>query len=315
MRVKPFIYTFFILSVLAAPLFSQNLSRLEYIQKYQVLAIKEMTRSGVPASITMAQACLESADGNSRLAKLSNNHFGIKCKTNWNGEAVYYDDDERNECFRSYKTVEESYFDHTNFLMDNFRYAFLFNFPQTDYKSWARGLKKAGYATAPSYDRQLIEIIETFQLHQLDTKRNESELANFEQLKIGARVHNGMLINPYHTREPQLVNGLKAVVAKQGDTFEIIAQEFGLNAWELYRFNDYPQGYVPQPNEIIYIQAKKRKAPKGTGPHVVGEGETMHYISQFYGVKLKPLCLRNKMRTGDQPVAGQSIRLGKKTGN
>jgi flagellum-specific peptidoglycan hydrolase FlgJ len=133
---------------------AQN-AREEYIRKYQLLAIEEMGRSGIPASIKMAQAILESGNGNSELARKSNNHFGIKCKTGWKGQKVYYDDDEKGECFRKYKSVHDSYIDHTNFLMTSPRYAFLFKLPPDDYKSWAKGLKQAGYATARHYDQTL----------------------------------------------------------------------------------------------------------------------------------------------------------------
>jgi flagellum-specific peptidoglycan hydrolase FlgJ len=145
-----------------------RLSRREYIDLYKDIAIREMHRSGIPASITMAQGCLESDNGNSSLSRKSNNHFGIKCKTGWDGPRVYHNDDALNECFRKYPTVEDSYDDHTNFLMTQPRYAFLFAHKHTDYKSWAYGLKKAGYATDPNYPERLIKIIEEENLHALD---------------------------------------------------------------------------------------------------------------------------------------------------
>ncbi len=291
---------------------SQN-PRYEYIQKYQLLAIEEMNRSGIPASITMAQACLESADGNSELAKKSNNHFGIKCKSDWTGKKVYYDDDKKDECFRKYPTVEDSYIDHTNFLMKNVRYQSLFQLDPTDYVNWARGLKKAGYATAQNYDKKLIEIIENFQLHRLDYKISMDELAAYEQRRIGNHgVSNSLTINPYRKRDILIINGLKTVSVKKDDSYEIIAQEMGLNTWELYKFNDQPNGYVPQPNEVVYIQNKKRRAPKNHLTHVVSQGETMHYIAQLNGIRLNPLLKRNNMKQGQQPVPGQIIHLRNK---
>ncbi len=161
-----------------------QISRAEYIQKYQLLAIEEMNRSGIPASITMAQACLESGNGGSELSKKSNNHFGIKCKSYWTGKKVYYDDDEKNECFRKYKTVEESYIDHTNFLMDNPRYYELFQLSSDDYIGWAKGLKKAGYATARDYDKRLINIIEEYQLFRLDYRISLDQLTASNHSKI-----------------------------------------------------------------------------------------------------------------------------------
>lgn len=289
--------------------FSQQITRQEYINRYQLLAIEEMNRSGVPASITMAQGILESSSGNSELARLSNNHFGIKCKTGWKGKKVYYDDDRKNECFRKYTSVEESYIDHTNFLMDNPRYAFLFQLEHTDYKGWARGLKKAGYATAHDYDKRLIKIIEDHKLHRLDLKMTFSEISGLEQRSMGnPGISNSLTINAYQSHDVIKMNRVKAVVIRKGDTYEMLAQEFGLNDWELYKFNDQRAGYRPVPNEIVYIQAKKNRS-KEKATHRVQEGESMHYISQMYGIKLKPLCRRNGMNPGQMPQVGQIIKL------
>ncbi len=288
-------------------------TRSEYIQKYQLLAIEEMNRSGIPASVKMAQACLESADGKSELAKKSNNHFGIKCKSNWTGKKVYFDDDERDECFRKYKNVEESYIDHTNFLMDNPRYFDLFKLPSDDYIGWAKGLKKAGYATARDYDNRLIKIIEDYQLYRLDYRVSFNQLTASSNASFKSDgVSDGLRINPFNVHSITERNGLKTVVANEGDTYEIIAQELGLKSWELYNFNDQPKGYRPQTNEIIYVEAKNTKTPKGLKTHIARANETMHYISQLYGVKLKPLYRRNKMKYGEQPDIGQVIYLNKK---
>lgn len=297
------------LTVTVTMVFSQRLSRLEYIQNYQVLAIKEMNRSGIPASIKMAQACLESDDGNSRLANISNNHFGIKCKSDWNGQYVLFDDDEKNECFRKYSTVEESYTDHTNFLLNNSRYAFLFSFSPTDYKSWAKGLKTAGYATDRHYPERLVKIIEEYELYRLDEKISPEELQVYEQKKIGQTFDNQLTINPYGSRKVEIINGLKTVVARDGDTFEIIAQEFGLKTWEIYRFNDYRSGYQPVENEVLYIQNKRYRAQKDQPTYVAGPDDTMHFISQRFGIRLRPLYSRNGMKTGQKPQPGQVINL------
>ncbi len=288
-------------------------NRIDYIKKYQLLAIKEMNRSGIPASITMAQACLESGDGLSELARKSNNHFGIKCKSSWKGKRVYYDDDARNECFRKYKTVEESYDDHTKFLSNNPRYSFLFELEPTDYKGWARGLKKAGYATAGHYDKTLIKIIEDYKLYRLDYKMSMNEMAVYEQKRIGNDgISNSLTINPYRTHDIITINRLKAIVVKKGDTYQSIAQEVDKKAWELYRFNDLPKRYEPQPNEIVYIEKKHRRASKDNLTHKVEPGESMHYISQMYGIKLRPLYSRNDMKYGEHPKPGQILNLRKK---
>ena len=296
--------------LLASSSFAQKITRKEYIRRYQLLAIEEMNRSGIPASITMAQGCLESGNGNSELSVLSNNHFGIKCKTGWRGPKVYYDDDRRNECFRKYTSVEESYIDHTNFLMDNPRYAELFKLEHTDYKAWARGLKKAGYATAHDYDKRLIKIIEENKLHRLDLKMTFNELPAFEQKSVSnGNISNKLTINAYHPHEVMKVNRVKAVAVREGDTFEMIAQELGLNDWEIYKYNDRKPGYRPIPNEIVYIQPKKNKTPRGLETHRVEEGESMHYISQIYGIKLSALYKRNNMTLGQTPAVGQIINL------
>ena len=263
--------TFFFILLISHSLFSfSQISRTEYIQRYQVLAIQEMNRSGVPASITMAQGCLESADGNSELSKKSNNHFGIKCKSGWSGQKVYYDDDAKNECFRKYKTVEDSYIDHTNFLMNNSRYESLFKLKPTDYKGWAHGLKRAGYATAKTYANRLIEIIETNKLHRLDYKMNLDEITAFEQKQMGSKgISNSLTINAFQSHQIIKRNRIKSIVARKGDTYEIIAQELELKEWILYKFNDQPESYRPQENEIVYIQSKKRKTPKNILTHKV----------------------------------------------
>ena len=302
-----YLFALFYLSVFTV--YAQQ-SRYEYIEKYQLLAIEEMNRTGIPASIKMAQACLESADGNSELARKSNNHFGIKCKSDWKGKKVYYDDDAKNECFRKYNKVEDSFIDHSDFLMNNQRYGFLFDLDPTDYQGWAKGLKQAGYATARHYDKRLIEIIEKNRLYRLDYKMNFEELMVFEQKKIGnSGISNSLTIDPFHMHQVEKRNRVKSVVALKGDTYEIIAQEFGLTDWEIYKFNDQPPGYTPQPNEVVYIQPKKRRASKEKTTHTAQEGETMHYLSQMYGLKLKPLYFRNKMKLGQKTLPGQIIFL------
>ncbi len=303
--------TLILLAVLTQTVIAQQ-ARQDYVNKYQLLAIEEMNRSGIPASIKMAQACLESGNGNSELSLKSNNHFGIKCKTTWRGQKVYYDDDLNDECFRKYRTVEESFIDHTNFLMNNPRYAFLWNLDPTDYKGWARGLKKAGYATAPNYHLLLIKIIEDHQLYRLDHKMDVNEMVAFNQSNLNPNISKSMTINPFTSHKVRRINGLKAVVARKGDTFEIIAQELGMKDWELYSFNDHRQGYQPQPGEVIYIQRKRRRAAKDHATHVVEPGETMHYISQLYGVRLRPLYRKNRMKWGEQPEVSEVINLRKR---
>ncbi|MEE4287089.1 MAG: glucosaminidase domain-containing protein [Mariniphaga sp.] len=290
-----------------------QMSREQYIQRYQLLAIEEMGRSGIPASVKMAQAVLESGNGNSQLSRNSNNHFGIKCKSTWKGQRVYHDDDEKGECFRKYKSVEESYIDHTNFLMGNPRYAFLFTLPPDDYKGWAKGLKDAGYATARHYDKSLIKIIEDNELYRLDQKQIiRPLLAHSRSPELNKGMSDKMIINPFNSRKKVTINNLDAVVAREGDTYEILAQSLGIEAWELYNFNDQGAGYRPQPNEVVYIEQKHRRSSKNQEFHTVAEGETMHFISQMYGLKLKPLYRRNRMKQGEQPQTGEVVYLRKR---
>ncbi|MGE0018247.1 MAG: glycoside hydrolase family 73 protein [Draconibacterium sp.] len=300
-----------IFEVLVFTAFSQQ-TRTQYIEKYQMLAIEEMQRTGIPASIKMAQACLESANGNSNLSKLSNNHFGIKCKSNWTGPSVKWDDDERNECFRKYNTVEESFIDHSNFLVNSPRYASLFQLAPNDYVGWAHGLKAAGYATAPDYAQRVIKIIEDNKLYLLDSGVNIDDLAIAQRAKLSGENVSDRLKIDLVAHKVINVNHLKAVVAREGDTYEIIAQGFRKKAWEIYHFNDQPEGYRPQKNEVVYIQKKHKKAQKGKDFHRVEAGETMHFISQVYGVRLNMLYKRNKMKPGEEPKTEEVIYLRKK---
>jgi LysM repeat protein len=199
-------------------------------------------------------------------------------------------------------------------LINSPRYAELFKLDRTDYKSWAKGLKKAGYATAENYDKHLIKIIEDFELFKLDHKMTKAEMAAYENLKIKQTDTKGLAVNPYRYHPVAMRNRLKTIVVLPGDTFESIAEEFGLEVWELYLMNDYPKEYPPQTNEIVYIESKRRKPVGKVKQYQVGSGESMHYISQLYGIKLRPLLKRNNMQPGDQPKPGQTIYLKKKRG-
>ncbi|WP_372776514.1 glucosaminidase domain-containing protein [Mangrovibacterium sp.] len=299
---------FISLCSLATVCLSQRVTtREEYILQYRTLAVHEMQRCGIPASIKLAQACLESGNGNSELSRKSNNHFGIKCKSTWQGKRVYHDDDMRNECFRHYNSVEESFIDHSNFLMANPRYGDLFLLDITDYKGWARGLKKAGYATASHYAESLIKIIEDHKLYQYDNVRNEAQI---NLVATDNKPHHSKnLINPYQSRKVVLRNGLKSIVVKAGDTPQSIADEFGIKIWEIFKYNDLPDNHRLQVNEILYIVPKRSKALRNFNTHVFESDDTMHYLSQRYGVRLKRLYRLNRMRIGDRPAKGTVIYL------
>jgi hypothetical protein len=295
----------------ASPDSYRKLSRQEYIDHYAQIAIEEMNEYHIPASITLAQACLESADGNSPLARISNNHFGIKCKTGWIGQSVYYDDDDRNECFRKYNSPVESFRDHSRFLMESTRYQFLFNYDITDYKRWAHGLKKAGYATDPSYPDRLIKIIEDFQLNELD--RYFKKGVNYATIKRnGSSVGREFSVNPYATRNVHERNGSRAFFAREGDTYERIAEEFSIKEWEIFKYNDCVKGSRPEENSIVYVHGKRGKAPRGNEYHIVREGETLWSIAQWYGVRLNALYRINRLKKGEEAKPGQRISLRKR---
>ena len=283
-----------------------GLSREAYINTYAELAMKEMARVGIPASITLAQGCLESNNGNSTLAVNGNNHFGIKCHE-WTGKKIYHDDDKRNECFRAYASAYESYMDHSLFLTTKQRYAFLFELKLHDYRGWARGLKKAGYATAPNYANLLIKIIEDNELYRYDLLVLEGGLGN------GTDSTSHLTDHGYTTtREILMNNRIEYVVVQPGDTPESIRAELDLYQNEIYRYNNLYRGERLEPGQVIYLQPKRRKAARGNEIHVVESGETMYDISQIYGVKLKYLYRRNLMTEGEQPLEGTEIYLRRK---
>ena len=281
----------------------ERMSRAEYIKTYKELAIAEMKRSGIPASITMAQACIESGDGNSRLAKKANNHFGIKCHDDWNGKEIHHDDDKKNECFRKYTSVHESFRDHSNYLLSKSRYEFLFELDPFDYKAWARGLKKAGYATDPSYAGALIGVIEEYKLYALDREVAGKTPKYRRPLPETGDVYEGRTIFER--------NRIQYIVAKNGDSFESLTAEFGKLPWELIRYNDLPANSHVDSSQVIYIQPKRNAAAPGYRTHTVKERETMYTISQLYGIKLEKLYEKNGLTWQSELKPGTVLQLRK----
>jgi LysM repeat protein len=277
-----------------------RLSRNEYIEKYKEQAIREMLHSKVPASITLAQGILESADGNSPLAKYAKNHFGIKCHDGWKGETFIMDDDENNECFRKYNSVYESFKDHSEFLSTRSRYASLFDLKTTDYKNWAKGLKKAGYATNPKYADILIGIIEDNNLSHYDkiTKMPKQELVSEVQKENRIEISD---------RTIDLQNNIKYTVVKKDDSFYKIANDLNMGLWQLYKYNDLQKGDNIEAGQILYLQPKRGKGTQEE--HVARKGDTMWQISQKYGIRLHKLYKRNGMELGTEPSVGQLIYL------
>ncbi len=318
-----------ILSVLFLAIFplfgvaQTQMTREEYIEKYKNIAIAHMEHYGIPASITMAQGILESNSGNSQLSRSSNNHFGIKCKKNWTGEKVYHDDDEKGECFRKYPSVEASYRDHAEFLDKSPRYDSLFVYSSSDYRSWARGLKAAGYATAPDYAERLVRIIEENKLYLLDredgnklyaeahgaTPAAGSEMpatggedgVNPDAYRVTINAHRGY--NVYRT------NNVCYILAKEGDRYEHIASLFAVSVKSLRRYNDVGVSAQPEKGEVIFIE-RKRKAWEGNVLlHTVRHGETLYEISQAYGIRLRSLAKLNHLRLDVKLVDGQTLKV------
>lgn len=235
---------------------------LEYIDKYHNIAIGDMKQYGIPASITLAQGLLESGAGKSELARESNNHFGIKCH-DWKGEKVYYDDDQKGECFRKYDDPKDSYKDHAEFLKQRPRYASLFKLETTDYKGWAKGLKQCGYATDPNYANRLIEIIEWYELSQYDKgvkkTKADSVIAKKEEKKaeIVKRYQVGSTMGTINMLPSHQVikKGKKSIViAEPHDTYESIAEEFGMRKWEIRRYNKVKRGAQPNEGDEVVVK-------------------------------------------------------------
>ena len=272
-------------------------TREEYIARYHPIAVDHMERYGIPASITLAQGILESDCGNSFLSRSSNNHFGIKCKKNWTGKKVYHDDDEKGECFRKYDDPNQSYEDHSLFLTSRPRYAELFELKVTDYKGWANGLKKCGYATDKAYASKLIGIIELYNLCQYDKETTKKETKK----KSEASPHT--LYTSWD---------LPYIETYEGDTFASIGKEFGVKARKLAKYNDLPKNAELSKGMIIYLTEKNKYSKKGYKYHTIKEGESLHSISQKYGMKLSSIYSLNNLSSDHMPQVGDKLKLNKR---
>lgn len=320
-----------ILCACAVQLAAQTrLTREEYIDRYKSIAVAHMERYGIPASITMAQGILESDCGNSRLSTQSNNHFGIKCKRGWTGRKIYHDDDAKGECFRCYPTVEASYRDHAEFLDSQPRYDSLFAYSNTDYRSWARGLKAAGYATAPDYAQRLVRIIEESELYLLDRPDGERLYASRagsksdpeEWFSAGSSVATAtaataidpdnyrVTINAHAGYNVYVTNGVHYVLSKENDTFEQIGRKFRLSARNLRKFNELKDKKAqPAPGEVIYIERKKKRWQGNARHHVCRQGETTWAVGQSYAIRTRSIEKMNRLRADDTLEEGRQIRI------
>ena len=247
----------------------------------------------IPASITLAQGILESGSGQSDLAEKSNNHFGIKCHSDWKGKKSYYDDDEENECFRKYESAEDSYLDHSLFLKNKPRYSNLFSLNITDYKGWAKGLKKAGYATDPKYANNLIRVIEKYYLYEFDKTKKKKKL---KEKKSDSKNEKDKTVMKYLIEK---YNDVPYIVSKSGDSYKNIADDFGIWVSELKKFNDINDSkesfqLILREGERVYIKPKRRSNSEPSF-HIVLPGQTMRDISQLYAIKLSSLFNKNKL--------------------
>jgi len=384
-----------LLCLIAFSIVAQNRLKpyVDYIAKYNDIAVRQQKLHGVPASITLAQGILESGAGNSEMAKRSNNHFGIKCHNDWVGDTIMYFDDGMNSCFRKYDKPEESFDDHSLFLVKGRRYAPLFLIDVTDYKGWAYGLKNAGYATDPTYADKLIRIIETYGLNDYTHERksekqlvsdsakqsaasermakkaavkakklaaiqakkdsilavrnavklakttNDSILRSVRKAERSVRKHTrdsiastysifsnkalenvkdyqvlpvkpaAQTINPLSSHEVLYVGTTPYIKAQFGDSFEGIADEFGLSVNSIRNINEFPINYVLQTGEPVYLDTKTTWWEGEYPLHIAKPGESMHYIAQKYALKLDALYKMNEMTLGESVRPGTKIKL------
>lgn len=273
----------------------------QYIDQYKDIAIEQMQRYKIPASITLAQGLFESGAGKSELTLRGNNHFGIKCN-GWTGRKTYHDDDRSNECFRAYDSAYDSYEDHSRFLASNTRYRSLFNLSITDYKGWAKGLKAAGYATNPQYAHKLIEIIQLYKLYQYDNAKGYDKF-------MSQRTKDHQVQGALHVI--RIFNKNYYLVARAGDTFKTIGEEVGISYRKIAKYNERDKRDRLEDGEIIWLKKKQKKAPKDYKGrlHYVRAGESMYIIAQKYGIRLKNLYKMNHLSPDHQIQVGEGLRL------
>lgn len=293
--------TFTVLVASSQPM-SWNKTYQDYFDLYDDVAIEQMRLYRIPASITLAQGVLESGAGRSELAIRGNNHFGIKCN-GWDGRKVYHDDDARNECFRAYNSVYESFEDHSRFLANGQRYRSLFNLEITDYKGWARGLKAAGYATNPAYADKLIELIQLYKLYEFDNAKTVDRFMVEHTKNHGVK---GVSLHPI-----KIFNKNYYLVARRGDSFQSIGQEIGISYRKIAKYNERNHRDRLTEGEVIWLKKKQKKAPKDYKGrmHYVRQGESMYSIAQSYGIRLKSLYKMNHMSLDADLHIGQGLKL------
>ena len=301
-------YLLLLLCCFGLTLSGQNELYKNYVLQYKDMAVAQMKRHGIPASITLAQALLESGAGQSRLAREGNNHFGIKAGGTWDGPTLTKDDDRRNEKFRKYSSPEESYEDHSLFLKNRAHYKSLFSLDITDYKGWAKGLKEAGYATNPRYAELLVSIIERYGLDEYDSPAPQQKSRHHRHHRVAPSIPS-VAVRPALRVDKR--GGHYCVTAREGDTYECIAAEMKSRADRLRKYNEAPEGSQPRAGDIVFLQKKSKSADaQYRGKlHKVAEGESLHSISQCYGVRLKSLVKANRISRRYKLEVGSVLRI------
>ncbi|MCQ2218583.1 MAG: glucosaminidase domain-containing protein [Paludibacteraceae bacterium] len=285
-----------------------------YIEQYHKVAIREMYKYSIPASITLAQGILESGSGRSDLSTIANNHFGIKCTSDYTGKHFLKDDNKKDDCFRVYEHAEGSYRDHSLFLTTRKHYSSLFKLSITDYKGWANGLKAAGYATNPKYPSLLIAVIEQNKLYEYDrnpekylTKKDAENLTLDDQSQPQQKTEG-----PIQNEEPKIIdgklNGTTCVVVKSGDTFYGLSRRHGISIDKLRYFNNFPEDYVLKAGEYLFLERKQRKNPDYP-TYTVKKGDTLLSICQKFGVRRYGVRRHNNMEKGEEVKEGQVLIL------
>ncbi len=295
-----------------ADVFFKKYSADDYIDLYKDIALREMLNHGIPASIIMGQAMVESDFGNSKLAQGSNNHFGLKCHKEWAGDTYSYDDDDAGECFRKYEHVADSYFDHSVFIKSRARYQSLFELPITDYRSWAYGLKAAGYATHPEYAKKLIDVIEKYRLYELDHNSFISTpvvnlISNSGKFSSEALLKKEPVAGKHDVVKTK---GGNFIIVKPGDTYSKIAREFDLSLTDLLKYNNYSSKEDIYEGDVVFIEPKK--SYKSQTYHVVSRKETINSVCKFYGISIKVFCDNNKLKPASPlPMPGTVVNVDK----
>lgn len=272
-----------------------------YVLTYYPIAVEQMVRHNIPASITLAQGLLESGAGKSKLSRTSNNHFGIKADKSWKGKRTSAMDNGRLCYFRKYESARDSYEDHSEFLVNRQRYAFLFKLDRDDYKGWARGLRKAGYAEDKAYPGKLISLIERYELYRYD-----------DYTMKDVKKHSGIAFETYEKSSRRTIyrsNDLLYVIGNTGDTFKSLSKEIGISRRKLVKYNDLYSDYNIKAGDIIYLEKKKSKAEKNNPVHIVRQGESLHSISQKYGIRMEKLYKRNNQVIEKGIKVGDIIKL------